>query len=145
MLDSPEWKDRNPHDINNGSCDEFAEALQEELEDREIESAFYCTLNFVGHGDLPDHAWVFAEGRHYDAEHPDGVTHWLDLKIFSESNYTTEASDELKIRQRFLKQALRDNSDFNVHGLLFSEAYTGESGEEYAVRKFGPLSIYYKG
>lgn len=87
------WDDGQPFDpyeINNGQCEDFAMALIEELGGyREINKA--CTkgltefdvCNFTDFGDLPSHVWVWFDGKHYDAECPEGVEDWRKLPLFA--------------------------------------------------------------
>ena len=68
-----------PYDINCGNCDYFA-------------SDFLFVAGRLGKSgeplvtpdeeDLPGHCWAFIDGRHFDAEAPDGVTDWRELPIF---------------------------------------------------------------
>lgn len=69
-----------PYEINNGQCQEFAEALQQRVRG--------ATLMEVGtdeNGDFnedPIHFFVKFKGRYYDAEAPLGVRDWRNLPIF---------------------------------------------------------------
>jgi hypothetical protein len=68
------WEE-TPDEINNGLCDYFATAILERFpKAREECSEFYEAP--VGH------VWVSYEGRHYDAQAPEGVDRWSDLPIF---------------------------------------------------------------
>lgn len=79
---------RSVYEINNGGCEDFAVSLEQKIPGSEM----LCTHNFSDENgifirdnkriDLPNHCWLRHEGKHYDAENPEGVTDFLDLDIF---------------------------------------------------------------
>lgn len=71
LLASGRWKNSTPEIINEVACDMFAEELAE---------AWPGAVVRWGSGQ----AWVEFNGRHYDAETPDGVEDWRDLPHFKE-------------------------------------------------------------
>lgn len=90
-------------EINQGPCEDFADAVQEWIPSSEVVSTSYAMefypramkkgmkiidadeeeIRYMGKKfNLPPHYWVFYKGRHYDAENPLGVSNWLDLPLF---------------------------------------------------------------
>ena len=72
-----------PYQINSGDCEEFMVALCEAA--RLTDDHDFCTESFLepeDHFTLPGHVWTYTDGRHYDAEAPDGVEDWRNLPIF---------------------------------------------------------------
>jgi hypothetical protein len=69
-------------DINSGECENFAYELLEKLGEYNENTCELETRNFVHPDVLPTHVWVFHNGKHYDAEAPQGVDNWFDLPIF---------------------------------------------------------------
>ena len=63
-----------PYDINSGHCEEFAFKLAEQLP-----GCFVIGTDWES--SAPGHFWIFASGRHYDAEIPDGTDDWRNLPI----------------------------------------------------------------
>jgi len=112
------------YDINNGSCEEFADDLISLIPGASVWNIVESTqmlldehkkmakmgIKFVGEPtnlvvnykgtiiDLPGHYWIKWKGRHYDAECPDGVKDWLELPVFKNS-----------IRRQILKKRGRKN------------------------------------
>jgi hypothetical protein len=70
---------KSPYDINNGDCDSFADALYRAAEQMGLYVECFDSYDEVG---LPVHYWVCIEGKHYDAEAPEGVGEWRELPIF---------------------------------------------------------------
>lgn len=70
---------KSPYDINNGDCDSFADALYAAAEQMGLYVEWFDSYDEVG---LPVHYWVCIEGKHYDAEAPEGVDEWRELPIF---------------------------------------------------------------
>ena len=66
-------------EINNGICDYFAEDFLFAAKWLGERGEFFVTPDTE---DLPGHCWAFIDGRHFDAEAPDGVTDWRELPIF---------------------------------------------------------------
>lgn len=67
-----------PAEINSGRCDEFAQDVWD------ITGGELVATEDVD-GDtstLPGHVWIVVNGRHYDAETPEGVDDFRQLKIF---------------------------------------------------------------
>jgi len=67
--------------INNGSCENFAMAMENFIADGEIVG----TDNFVepfGKDWPGGHIWIFDGERHYDSEALEGVLEWRDLPFF---------------------------------------------------------------
>jgi hypothetical protein len=95
-------------DINNGYCIEFSEHLQDlfdedyggKCDDLEILHSDYffdednhtwdmdslskygTPPNYINYKELPHHQWAIFNGKHYDAESPNGVNVWFELPIF---------------------------------------------------------------
>jgi hypothetical protein len=68
----------SPYDINNGLCEEFSQAILKKVpEAEEVSVESYGKFD-----ELPGHIWILYKGRHYDAENPEGVNNFMDLKIF---------------------------------------------------------------
>jgi hypothetical protein len=64
------------NEINNGMCDMFADEVHKNFKGNA--SIIYTPDD----KDLPGHAWICFEGRHYDSDSPEGVDDWQDLWIF---------------------------------------------------------------
>jgi TPR repeat protein len=75
LLDAPTRLGCTPYEINDGLCIDVAEAI-----DRAVPGAQELALPVASI--LPGHAWIYYQGKHYDAEAPYGVDHYLDLPIF---------------------------------------------------------------
>lgn len=78
-------------DINNGLCEDFAESIARKVKGAEVLGTFNFS-NIDGEMiykgklvNLPIHDWIKYKGKHYDAETPNGVTNFMDLKIFKET------------------------------------------------------------
>lgn len=74
-----------PEAINSGDCADFAEALLGELLEAGVTRLVVVDSNDLVHdGDSADywHVWIYCDGRHYDAEAPDGVEDWEQLPFF---------------------------------------------------------------
>jgi hypothetical protein len=69
----------DPYEINNGSCEEFADDVIDALESDGITGA---EMSGTPTFELPGHYWVDYNGKSYDAECPDGVDNWRKLPIF---------------------------------------------------------------
>jgi hypothetical protein len=81
-----EWG-KDPYDINNGECEEFAVKVIKRMGGWDRDDLFDLTSdNFVEDRLLPDHVWVCYKGRHYDAECPEGVDSWKDLPLFKNAH-----------------------------------------------------------
>ncbi len=61
----------HPYDINDGRCDEFADAVI-----ARVPGATFRDLG-LGWG----HCVIEFDGRSYDAEEPEGVLHWQQLPL----------------------------------------------------------------
>jgi hypothetical protein len=90
LLASPAWSEQRPHDINNGSCEDFQQEALSLLVGSGAEEVCDATFPEIGASPshtppfaLPGHFWIFHEGRHYDAEAPAGVDRWQDLPIYA--------------------------------------------------------------
>lgn len=68
-----------PYDINNGICDYFAEDFLFAAKQLGNTGEFFVTPDDE---DLPGHCWAFVNGKHFDAEAPEGVGDWRELPIF---------------------------------------------------------------
>lgn len=97
---------RTPYDINNGGCEEFVQVLLVKL-GGETDRTFILASDMFGdygilqrnfksvYGNLPakvkrdvnlgGHLWVYHNGRHYDAEAPEGVKNFLHLPILKKA------------------------------------------------------------
>lgn len=75
-----------PRDINNGMCEDFALSVVRELMDAGELGALVVDVTWFDeewNDDFkPWHAWVYLDGRWYDAEAPHGVDDWEDLPFF---------------------------------------------------------------
>lgn len=78
----------NPEIINEGDCLDLAEYVVAEVPEAEWrhvshygEEDEYGAIVDEGGQKLPSHHWVEYEGKHYDAEAPDGVTNWRELPL----------------------------------------------------------------
>lgn len=86
------WEDEEqgaltPQQINEGECDVFANTVVDEL----VASGDFGAVVvdddwFTIEGETEDpywrHAWIYFEGKHYDAEAPEGVEDWMQLPFF---------------------------------------------------------------
>jgi hypothetical protein len=74
-----------PREITDRLSEEFALALFAKL-GGDLEEDPNCRILYTedvsDQDELPRHAWVFFQGRHYDAETPDGVKDWRQLPAF---------------------------------------------------------------
>lgn len=74
LLNTEDWQDLSPVQINKGNCDLFADALLPltggELWETDLD------------GGLPTHQFIKWKDRYYDAQTPLGVQHWKHLPIF---------------------------------------------------------------
>jgi hypothetical protein len=73
-----------PEEINERWAGEFALSVLEMLGVDPGKNDPNCRLLFTEDvsEDLPRHAWIFYDGRHYDAECAQGVEDWRDLPVF---------------------------------------------------------------
>ena len=70
--------DGDPFNINDGRCEEFMQRVVRRVPGAEER----CSAMMVQDGMHPvfgGHVWVYFDGRHYDAETPDGVRDWRAL------------------------------------------------------------------
>lgn len=75
LLAEPELLNCTPYEINNGLCIDVAEKIETLVPGAE-------ELTMPTASILPGHAWIYYQGKHYDAEAPHGVDHYLDLPIY---------------------------------------------------------------
>lgn len=86
-------------DLNSGSCVWFANELHEALvyagEDRAliVSDDWFCDGpdGFTPDGVPIGHTWVWVDGRHYDAETPEGVEDWEQLPFFRRWRESSES------------------------------------------------------
>ena|ERR1700730_4190281 len=71
-------------DINNGSCEEWAEYVRERLPGAEV-----YWLDQLARTTLT-HCVVIFEDKFYDAECHDGVSNWKDLPVYKDRRKTRE-------------------------------------------------------
>jgi hypothetical protein len=75
----------SPREVTDRASGEFALALLAML-GGDLEEDPNCRLLFTedvsNQDELPRHTWVFFEGRHFDAESPEGVKDWRQLPVF---------------------------------------------------------------
>lgn len=84
LTEKRDWTGYAPHDITHGNCYEWA------LDDIEEHGGVLRDVDLWqvrGHPDMPYHVWVERDGRAYDAESPEGVPDWWQLKYFQEHPY----------------------------------------------------------
>jgi len=67
----------SPQEINNGQCEDFAIAVANHLG---LNAWKLLMANPVE--ELLGHIWLTINGRHYDAEMPEGEDSWWDLPIY---------------------------------------------------------------
>lgn len=70
----------SPEDINNGYCSQFAKSVKDTMgnpDGLQIKS-----YGYTGSYQSTAHKWVYYEGKHYDAECPEGVDEASKLPIF---------------------------------------------------------------
>lgn len=87
----------DPYDINDGLCEEFMKDVT-----KSVKNAEECSTGLVfdnPYMKYPIHVWIFYNGKHYDAECPEGVTNFMDLPFFKRES----------ISETFDKEDLRDN------------------------------------
>ena len=78
---------RHPAEINSGQCVEVSQRVVSEIEEAQEpcyaaltdEMPPYTSNEYRKYG---GHSWVQFDGRHYDAEDPQGVDCWRDLTHF---------------------------------------------------------------
>jgi len=64
------WNSKpEPSDINGGDCAKFAYRIYKTVQGLQL-----MTTGFCG-----GHAWIFDGKKHYDSEHPKGVSDWRKL------------------------------------------------------------------
>jgi hypothetical protein len=69
------------NDINNGYCKQFANGVKETMGNPE--DLIIHTYGMHTNEHIPyNHAWIEYNGRHYDAERPEGVDEAKQLPIF---------------------------------------------------------------
>jgi hypothetical protein len=82
-----------PEEINNGLCEDFADSVMAEMgypirkqtNTRFVQADPFDQPDEFGNKDVawPGHFWIVWDGKHYDAECPDGVDCWHDLPLFA--------------------------------------------------------------
>lgn len=72
----------DPVHINSGDCHDFAEALLERMRKHDAYAAALVTAHDLCYVEYGAHSWVYYDGKHYDAEAPNGVSDWLKLPFF---------------------------------------------------------------
>lgn len=80
-IESEYFNMKDAEDINNGKCSQFAKSVKDSLgspEDLEICSYGYDGGNYQSNA----HRWILYNGKHYDAECPEGVNKPRNLPIF---------------------------------------------------------------
>lgn len=68
----------DPYEINSGRCEELMQRVLKAVPEAE-ERCSAMVLDDPMHPVYGGHVWVYHNGKHYDAEAPDGVTDWKDL------------------------------------------------------------------
>lgn len=68
--------DMKPKEINKGWCFEFARRLHDMV------GGTWLEYESTGFHYLNHHAWLYAAGKHYDAECPNGVSEYTELPCF---------------------------------------------------------------
>ena len=92
--------------INKGFCDDFAVKVANHFFDADtVETLFFRQLNglsLVTYGDFSNyddefepHTWIMYNGRHYDAETPNGVVSHLNLPIYKRQFENTKNINEV--------------------------------------------------
>jgi hypothetical protein len=71
--------EEHPYFINCGLCYDFADKVQDRMRTHNFhidifEISWDCTW--------PEHAFIYFQGKYYDAEEPMGVKNWWQLPIF---------------------------------------------------------------
>jgi len=66
-------------DINNGSCDVFADRVFDSVPGVEVRT-----------DDDRGHVWIFWQGRHYDAQNTSGVENHTDLVVYKHQHDSRE-------------------------------------------------------
>mgnify|MGYP006289626547 CR=1 FL=1 len=88
-----------PADINNHYCRYVAETVQDRLGDQyDLQ-----ILEDGGRGFV--HTWIMYDGRHYDAERPEGVDDYHDLPFFERHpeaamHVEPDTADQAELRRR---------------------------------------------
>lgn len=109
-----ETYDENPYEINNGLCIEFAEAIVNEHEDAQsiswknmvpwLEYTTPAGRYFTGH------QWVFVDGKHYDAEAPNGVARFYNLPFMQRKINVSEYDSAIEILKESHEQKQGDSN-----------------------------------
>lgn len=81
LLEKRDWSQYRPHEITHGNCYEWA---LDEVSERGGTVMDVDLWPLRGHCNLPYHVWVQREGKAIDAESPEGVGNWRELKYFQE-------------------------------------------------------------
>ena len=82
---------KSAYDINNGLCEEFMQDIIHKVPGAdELTTMNFTDINgnIIYKGkriNLPDHSWITYKKKHYDAETPNGVTDFMDLKMFKKA------------------------------------------------------------
>ena len=75
-------------DINNGKCSQFAKSVKDTMGNpKNLEILSY---GYNGKYSSNAHKWIYYEGKHYDAECPEGVNKPQNLPIFQRNNIQSE-------------------------------------------------------
>lgn len=77
-----------PYEINNGLCEEFMRKVTSQ-----IPASEECCTGFVLNNEYmkyPIHVWIYYDGKHYDAESPNGVLDFRDLSFFTNISICSE-------------------------------------------------------
>jgi hypothetical protein len=90
----------SPSEVNNGNCDEAAHDVAEKIPG----ATPVYTEDVIDNDDWPGHCWVKWNGKHYDAECPDGVESWQSLPLFQKF-LQREASTEQEDKNALLAVA----------------------------------------
>lgn len=79
----------SPYKINDGSCEEFAHEIQEQIPEAEIWETIF-------EANAPQHLFLKIGDKFYDAETVDGVKNYQNLPIFKKAGI----KEEQRIAQR---------------------------------------------
>ena len=109
-------------DINNGECDNFAVEVAEYFFGEDTsQTLFFRELNgfkLVTYGDyskfddeLDPHTWILYNGKHYDAEAPNGVVSHYDLPIYKRQFNNKNLNEMFSSNKEEIIQFLNDLPD----------------------------------
>ena len=72
----------SPKDISSGMCHQFAVAVVREMGGERSNLRYIAVDDASPSYDVPWHAFIWYNGKYYDAEHPSGLDDWRNFSCF---------------------------------------------------------------